>query len=102
MLSANILLSGNNYRKVALLFKFMAMGMVTESTYYRIQDAYCIEPVQDFWENINAKVMERMRQKDHIVVLGEGYFCFFADINYVEINVYQRRSQCETCDSNAF
>ncbi|KAG1927355.1 hypothetical protein F2P79_024293 [Pimephales promelas] len=72
MLSANILLSGNNYRKVALLFKFMAMGMVTESTYYRIQDAYCIEPVQDFWDNINAKVMERMRQKDHIVVLGDG------------------------------
>ncbi|CAM4732662.1 unnamed protein product [Leuciscus chuanchicus] len=70
MLATNILLSGNNYRKVALLFKFMAMGMVTESTYYRIQDAYCIEPVQDFWDNISAKVMERMRIKHHIVVLA--------------------------------
>ncbi|XP_041944101.1 uncharacterized protein LOC121706417 isoform X2 [Alosa sapidissima] len=72
MLSTNILLSGNNYRKVALLFKFMAMGMVTESAYYRIQDAYCIEPVQEFWDNIRAEVLERMRQKDHIVVLGDG------------------------------
>lgn len=85
MLSTNILLSGNNYRKVALLFKFMAMGMVTESTYYRIQDAYCIEPVQDFWDNINAKVMERMRQKEHMVVLGDAYFCVFVNINYRQI-----------------
>lgn len=58
----------------------MTMGMVTESTYFRIQDAYCIEPVQEFWDNISEEVMERMRQKDHIVVLGEAYFCVFVNI----------------------
>nr|XP_055049509.1 uncharacterized protein LOC129435004 isoform X2 [Misgurnus anguillicaudatus] len=72
MLSANILLSGNNYRKVALLFKFMSMGMVTESTFYRIQDAYCIEPVQEYWDKTRAEVIDRLRQKDHVVLLGDG------------------------------
>ncbi|KAM4544086.1 uncharacterized protein V3H82_021888 [Fundulus diaphanus] len=72
MLSANILLSGNNYRKVALLFKFMAMGMVSESTFFRIQDAYCIEPVQEYWDKTRAEVLESLRQKDRVVVLGDG------------------------------
>lgn len=82
----------------------MAMGMVTESTYYRIQDAYCIEPVQDFWDNINAKVMERMRQKDHIVVLGEAYFCVFANFNQLLRNEILATTyiHCVTCDYNAF
>ncbi|XP_038123787.1 uncharacterized protein LOC119771737 [Cyprinodon tularosa] len=72
MLSANILLSGNNYRKVALLFKFMAMGMVSVSTFFRIQDAYCIEPVQEYWDKTRAEVLESLRQKDRVVVLGDG------------------------------
>ncbi|KAG5275359.1 hypothetical protein AALO_G00146550 [Alosa alosa] len=72
MLSANILLSGNNYRKVALLFKFMAMGMVSESTFFRIQDAYCIEPVQEYWDKTRAEVLESLRQKNRVVVLGDG------------------------------
>ncbi|KAK7124653.1 hypothetical protein R3I94_018890 [Phoxinus phoxinus] len=72
MLSSNILLSRNNYRKVALLFKFMSMGMVTESTFYRIQDAYCIEPVQEYWDKTRAEVLDRLRQNDHVVLLGDG------------------------------
>lgn len=76
MLSSNILLSGNNYRKIALLFKFMRMGMVAESTFFRIQDAYCIEPVQEYWEQIRSEVIERLRDKDHVVVLGEELICF--------------------------
>lgn len=76
MLSANILLSGNNYRKVALLFKFMSMGMVAESTYFRIQDSYCIEPVTQYWEKTRAEVIERLREKDEVVILGEFFFFF--------------------------
>ncbi|KAK7156999.1 hypothetical protein R3I94_006910 [Phoxinus phoxinus] len=72
MLSMNVLLSGNNYRKVAMLFKFMNMGMVAESTYFRIQDSYCIEPVQEYWEATRAEVIDHLRLKDHVVVLGDG------------------------------
>ena len=71
MLCTNILLSGNNYRKVALLFKFMSMGMVCESTFCKVQDAYCVEPVEEYWEKTRGEVLDRLRQKDHVVVLGE-------------------------------
>lgn len=57
MLSTNILLSGNNYRKVAFLFNFMQMGIVAESTFFKIQDTYCIEPVDEFWQKIRADVL---------------------------------------------
>ncbi|KAK7151613.1 hypothetical protein R3I94_008067 [Phoxinus phoxinus] len=72
MLSTNILLSGNNYRKVALLFKFMELGMVEESKFFKIQDTYCIEPVDEFWQKIQADVLTRLRVKDKVVVLGDG------------------------------
>ncbi|CAL9703628.1 unnamed protein product [Knipowitschia caucasica] len=72
MLSANILLSGNNYRKVALLFKFMGMGMVAESTFFRIQDAYCKGPVLKYWEQTRAEVIGRLRREDGVVLLGDG------------------------------
>nr|XP_054591661.1 uncharacterized protein LOC107376739 isoform X4 [Nothobranchius furzeri] len=34
MLSSNILLSGNNFAKIALMFKYMNMGMVTRNTFF--------------------------------------------------------------------
>ncbi|XP_016116920.1 uncharacterized protein [Sinocyclocheilus grahami] len=38
MLATNILLSGNNYAKIALLFKFMRMGMAERTSFFKIQD----------------------------------------------------------------
>ena len=74
MLSTNILLSGNNYRKIALLFQFMKMGMVAHSTFFKIQDTYCVDPIEKFWERNRADVLTRLRQKDRVVVLGK--WCF--------------------------
>lgn len=76
MLAINILLSGNNYRKVAFLFKFMQMGMVAESTFFKIQDSYCIEPVEQFWQMMRADILNRLKEKDEVVVLGETLFFY--------------------------
>lgn len=76
MLAINILLSGNNYRKIAFLFRFMQMGMVAEPTFFMIQDTYCIEPVEQFWQNIRADFLTCLKEKDEVVVLGETlFFC---------------------------
>lgn len=53
-----------------LSFKFMQMGMVAESTYFEIQDTYCIEPVDEFWQKITAGVLTRLQEKDEVLVLG--------------------------------
>jgi len=71
MLATNTLLSGNNYRKIALLFQFMKMPMVAEGTFFRIQDAYCIDPVQECWEKNRAVIINRLCQEEHVVVLGK-------------------------------
>ncbi|XP_077050187.1 uncharacterized protein LOC143697157 [Siphateles boraxobius] len=46
LLSTNILLSGNNFAKVVLLFKFMNMGMVNRNTFFSI---HCVNTIKDFW-----------------------------------------------------
>lgn len=82
MLAINILLSGNNYRKIAFLFNFMKIGMVAEPTFFKVQDAYCIEPVEQLWQKIRAEVLTRLKEKDKVVVLGETLFltCFITVI----------------------
>ena len=66
MLATNILLSGNNYRKIALLFQFMKMQMVAEGTFFRIQDVYCIALVQECWKK---------KQGGHSTSVASGRTC---------------------------
>ncbi|XP_044034394.1 uncharacterized protein LOC122867536 isoform X2 [Siniperca chuatsi] len=71
LLSTNILLSGSNYAKVALLFKFMNMGMVNKNTFFSIQDTFCVDTVKDFWEERRSEALSRLQGKD-VVVLADG------------------------------
>lgn len=48
MLSSNIFLSGNNFAKVALLFRYMNMGMVSRNTFFVVQDAYCVDTIKEY------------------------------------------------------
>lgn len=71
VLATNILLSGNNYEKVALLFKNMNMGMVDQTTFALIQDAYCVDTITAFWEERRLDTIAKLCDK-HRVVLGES------------------------------
>lgn len=70
MLGTNILLSGNNYSKIALLFRFMNMGVVNAATFYKIQDTYCVDTILEFWHNKKSEIIQRLQGKD-VVALGE-------------------------------
>ncbi|XP_015251285.1 PREDICTED: uncharacterized protein LOC107098251, partial [Cyprinodon variegatus] len=72
MLATNILLSGNNYAKIALLFQFMNMGMVDRTNFFKIQDSFCVESVKEFWNDKRAKVIAQLKQRGPVVVLGDG------------------------------
>lgn len=71
LLSTNILLSGNNYYKVALLFKFMNLGMVNPNTFFTIQDTYCVDAIKDFWEERRSEAIRELQGKG-VVLLGDG------------------------------
>ncbi|XP_041959419.1 uncharacterized protein LOC121718472 [Alosa sapidissima] len=71
LLSTNLLLAGNNYAKVALLFKYMNMGMVNPNTFFTIQDTYCVDTVKEFWEEQRSEVISQLQGKD-VVLLSDG------------------------------
>ncbi|XP_074469043.1 uncharacterized protein LOC141754103 [Sebastes fasciatus] len=71
MLGTNVLLSGNNYSKVALLFRFMNMGVVSPVTFNKIQATYCVDTIRDFWMERRSEVIRRLQGKD-VVVVGAG------------------------------
>lgn len=81
LLASNILLSGNNYAKVALLFKFMNMGMVERTTFFKIQDTYCVDTIKDFWISNRAEVVSRLQSKDNVVVLGKYNYSTPANVH---------------------
>ena len=62
MLSSAITLSGNNYAKVDLVFKFANLGMVSESAMYRMQ-THCVVPVvnEDWLYTITAVLTSQLR-----------------------------------------
>ncbi len=56
--------------KVALLFKFMNMGMVNKNTFFTIQDTYCVDTIKDFWEERSTEALCRLQGKDVVVLQG--------------------------------
>ncbi|KAK7883242.1 hypothetical protein WMY93_029416 [Mugilogobius chulae] len=63
---------GNNFAKIALLFKFMNMRMVASTTHYRIQHFYCVPAIKDFWEEKRSAIISRLQLKDSVVALADG------------------------------
>ncbi|XP_030268504.1 uncharacterized protein LOC115579134 [Sparus aurata] len=71
LLSMNILLSGNNFSKVALLLKFMNIRMVNPNTHFTIQETYCVDTIKEYWEEKRSETISQLQGKD-VVLLGDG------------------------------
>ncbi len=88
LLSSNILLSGNNYEKVSLLFKFMNMGMVNRTTFFTIQDTYCVKSIKDFWTEKRSEAIIGLQGKE-VVLLGVCLQCDHTDcITEKTVNIH--------------
>ena len=71
----------------------MKMGMVAQSTFFKIQDTYCVDPIEKFWERNRADVLTRLRQKDRFVVLGKEMFYNLVIHDYIDMSVVCCESQ---------
>lgn len=71
MLATNIVLSGNNYLKIAHLFKYMNMRPVCPATFYQIQDQFLVDTIGSFWEEHRQTILQGLQGKD-VVALGDG------------------------------
>ena len=71
VLSASILLTGNNFSKVALLTKCLNLGFILNATFDRIQRLYAIPTVQNFWSDMK-KVIHEVMKDEKVVLSGDG------------------------------
>ena len=71
MLGSAVTLSGNNFGKVALLFRFANVAMVSRSSFFRIQ-SHCVVPVVNkYWEDFQDEILNAHRDKD-LVIAGKS------------------------------
>jgi len=72
MLAINILLSGNNYSKVALLAKFTNLGVPDRCLYDQLQALYSAPIIEKLWVNTMEQV--HAKYKDTPIVIGGLYY----------------------------
>ena len=67
----SILLTGNNFSKVALLTKCLNLGFILNATFDRIQRLYAIPTVREFWSDMK-KVIHEVMKDEKVVLSGDG------------------------------
>lgn len=50
--------------------------MVANSTFYAIQDTYCVDAIKDFWLQKRAEVLACLKDKQHVVVIRKCSFLY--------------------------
>ena len=77
LLATNILLSGNNFAKVALLMQFMRLGMIARSDFNRVQSLYAVPAILEYWGELSAATIHGLQGKS-IVLAGKqcNVVCF--------------------------
>lgn len=69
--SAAVLLSGNNYEKIAKFAHFLGLSFTSNSTFYRAKRLYLLPAVSEWWKWQQGKIFEELTGKD-LVVSGDG------------------------------
>lgn len=69
LLSASVLLSGNNFTKVALFAKFMKLHFVSAPVYLRIQRTYLVPTIDNFWREKQRELLAELEDEE-LVLLG--------------------------------
>ncbi|XP_067844712.1 uncharacterized protein [Heptranchias perlo] len=70
-LAASILISGNNYRKIALLFKFMGLGCISSSEFYKVQRLYAAPAIVQHWKSMQDKLFKNC-EGENVILCGDG------------------------------
>jgi len=65
---------------IALLFKFMNMRIVNQTTFFRIQDHFCIDPIKEFWDTKRKEIIRQLQAKQSVVALGKSRFELTLDL----------------------
>ncbi|PIK35795.1 hypothetical protein BSL78_27382 [Apostichopus japonicus] len=66
-----VVLSGNNFSKMALFFKFCKIHFVSSTTFFRVQRLYVSPSVKDEWRTHQSSLFESLKEQQ-LCVAGDG------------------------------
>ena len=69
--SAAVLLSGNNYSKVELLSRFLALACPSKASFFRVQKFYCIPAIEEWWQWMRSNIISLIGNLE-VIVSGDG------------------------------
>ena len=69
--SAAVLLSSNNYSKVALMSKFLGLACPSKSSFFRVQTFYCIPAIEEWWQWMRSNILSLLANLE-VIVSGDG------------------------------
>ena len=71
ILCAAIVLSGNNYSKIALLAKTFNLAIISQNTFERLVKLYVIPTVNDWWSQMQKEMLRALKDKP-VDISGDG------------------------------
>lgn len=71
LMSAVILISGNNFQKISLMAKFLNLGMISSTTHHRIQRLFTAPVINSSYQQMMMAILQRHRGKE-IIIAGDG------------------------------
>lgn len=76
LLSNAILCSGNNYKKIALLFKFMNIGITSSTSHHQFQRAFTVPAINSLFNTIIEENFAKHKDKE-LIIAGKFKWCFY-------------------------
>ena len=71
LLASSILLSGNSFTKVGLLFKFLYLQYFSSTFFYWYQNLYIAPAVDDYWKSMQKDLWQE-RAGNNVILSGDG------------------------------
>ena len=69
--AASALISGNNFAKIEQFAKFLGLSFISSSTFYRVQRAYCIPAIDEWWQWMRDKLIAQFTDEE-TGLFGDG------------------------------
>ncbi len=112
-LATDILLTGNSYRKIALMFSFFNMAFVSEDTFYRIQKLYALPAIEKYWHMQQVQLLAELgRREGGIILAGDarmdspGHCAQFCTYSFIDVEssavIHTEFIDCRETNFNSF
>ena len=75
LLASAILLSGNNFEKVKLMFSFLGLGLMSRPSHFKIQTKHCCPVIEKEFSQMTDKNIEKYIGKEILVIGKLSYKC---------------------------